>query len=100
MMEGGGVGERTGGDERASWAGSDPATLAETSGVPVARADSEHRGNLRPFYPEDGGGSDVAEWVARVVGAGFLSAPAHFMRASGAAGVGLAPDVGSVFEAE
>ena len=74
---------------------------AQTGAGSTLGAENErHAGRLTPFYPVGASCMDVMEWPAQLARAGLPSAPQHFLNASGAAAVGVKPDVGSILEAE
>lgn len=66
----------------------------------MCQASEDQEGDLAPFFPAEGADLDVTDWVEQLARAGLPLAPEHFMRASGAAALGLAPDQGSQLEAE
>lgn len=59
-----------------------------------------HQGALGLFFPQAFGDCDVTRWSAYLAKAGLPQAPDHFMRASGAASLGVSPDQGGALEAE
>ena len=70
------------------------------AGVTLREADVAHGGALAPFFPREAGGLDVTCWAAQLASAGFPAAQDHFMRASGAAALGVAPGEDLVLAAE
>lgn len=73
---------------------------AATAGITLSQANEMHQGALELFFPQSFRDCDVTQWSNYLARAGLPQAPEYFIRASGAASLGVTPDVGGALEAE